>query len=63
MGYKNIIAYRELMFCMNMNLEKQSGNGFMSCVLCKQTLRGNLSNQHEQGKTLPSWVGKELEQE
>lgn len=46
-----------------LNLDKQSGNGFMSCILCQQTLRGELGSQEERGKTLPSRVGKELEQE
>ena len=35
----------------------------MSCILCQQTLRRGSSNQAERGKTLPSRVGKELEQE
>ena len=35
----------------------------MSCILCQQTLRGELGSQEERGKTLPSRVGKELEQE
>ena len=35
----------------------------MSCILCQQTLRGELGSQEERGKTLLSRVGKELEQE
>ena len=50
------------LFCI-LNLDKQSGNGFMSCILCQQTLRRELGSQEERGKTLPSRVGKELEQE
>ena len=38
-------------FCI-LNLDKQSGNGFMSCILCQQTLRGELGSQEERGKTL-----------
>lgn len=50
------------LFCI-LNLDKQSGNGFMSCIICQQTLRRELESQEERGKTLPSRVGKELAQE